>query len=624
MISKMRVCFVVLSVCAMLNFSKAIVISPTVAPTIISLSPPSAYVNSPSFTLTVTGTNFVSGAAIYFGYNSPLTTTFISSTKLTAPVPASFLTSEYNYSVFVANPGNLDSNSLNFAVVGLDPSLNSLSPSSAMAGTSPGPISVNGQNFMGGASILLNGMPVSTTYVSSTQLQFTPTKAQLSTARIAQISVANPPPGGLSSTLNFDVTYRAKVTALNLPANDLVWDPYAQRIYASMPSSFGANGNSIAVINPSTGKVLKYYFAGSEPNQMALSSDSKYLYVGLNGNYSVQRLILPSFTHDIDIPLTGDGQGGSTIALSIAVDPADDHTFAVAEASSGCCGSYGLYFYKDSTELSNSITYPSISDAVFASGTVLYGYSNSTVSEISVSAAGGTLDQQWNGLVTGTTIQYAGGLIYGNGGEVLDPATGLLVGTYDVGVNCCYNTTVQLFADPAIDRTFAIGNTPFFTPLGITTYDLNKFTPIAVADLSQFTYSAASPTFLHWGNSGLAFVLTSTCCGNNAPPQVILVQSPAMFASGTDNPVPIALSLSPGSAAHGSGNLLVNVKGSNFVAASRVTWNGASLFADYVSPTQLNLYVPAASLSVPGTANVVVTNPATGGGTSSPLTFTIN
>lgn len=624
MISKMRVCFVVLSVCALLNFSKAVAVAPTVAPTIISISPPSAYVNSPSFTLTVTGTNFVSGAVVYFGYDTnPLATTFISSTKLTALVPASLLTSEYNYSVFVANPGNLDSNTVNFAVVGLDPSVNSVSPSSAMAGTNPGPISVNGQNFMSGGSILLNGVPVSTTYLSSNQLQFTPTKAELSTARIAQISVANPRPGGISSTLNFDVTYRAKVTILNLPANDLVWDPYAQRIYASMPSSYGTNGNTIAVINPSTGKVLGYYFAGSEPNQLALSSDSKYLYVGLNGNYSVQRLILPNFTQDIDIPLTGDGQGGSTIAVSLAVDPADDHTFAVAEASSGCCGSYGLYFYKDSTELSNSITYPPISDAVFASGTVLYGYSNSTVSEISVSSTGGTLDQQWNDLVTGTTIQYAGGLIYGNGGEVLDPATGLLVGTYDVGVTCCYNSNVQLFADPAVDRTFAVGDTPFFTPLGITTYDLNKFTPIAVADLSQLTGSATSQTFLRWGNSGLAFVLTSTCC-YGVPAQTLLVQSPAMFASGTKNPVPVALSLSPSSATHGSGNLLVSVKGSKFVAASQITWNGTFLFADYVSPTQLSLYVPAASLSVPGTANVVVTNPAPGGGTSSPLAFTID
>ena len=310
MISKMRVCFVVLSVCALLNFSKAVAVAPTVAPTIISISPPSAYVNSPSFTLTVTGTNFVSDAAIYFGYyTNPLATTFISSTKLTALVPASLLTSEYNYSVFVANPGNLDSNTVNFAVVGLDPSVNSVSPSSAMAGTNPGPISVNGQNFMSGGSILLNGVPVSTTYLSSNQLQFTPTKAELSTARIAQISVANPRPGGISSTLNFDVTYRAKVTILNLPANDLVWDPYAQRIYASMPSSYGTNGNTIAVINPSTGKVLGYYFAGSEPNQLALSSDSKYLYVGLNGNYSVQRLILPElyagYRHPSDWRRTG-------------------------------------------------------------------------------------------------------------------------------------------------------------------------------------------------------------------------------------------------------------------------------------------------------------------------------
>jgi len=97
-----------------------------------------------------------------------------------------------------------------------------------------------------------------------------------------------------------------------------------------------------------------------------------------------------------------------------------------------------------------------------------------------------------------------------------------------------------------------------------------------------------------------------------------------MFATGSKDPVPNAQSLTPVSATHGAGNLLITIKGTNFVPNSQVTWNGSLLFADYVSPTQLNLYVPAAKLSVAGTASVIVTNPAPGGGTSAPLTFTIN
>ena len=536
-------------------------------------------------------------------------------------MPTSYLTSQNSYYVYVTNPGNLNSNSVSFYVVGLDPTLSSVSPFDAVAGSQPGVITVNGSNFASGGSILWNGVPVSTTFVNPNELEFTPTKAQLGAARIVQLAVSNPAPGGTSSTIDFDVTYPAKVTTLDLPANDIIWDPYAQRIYASLPSSYGSNGNTIAVVNPNTGKVLKYYFAGSEPNQLALSSDSKYLYVGLNGNGSVQRLILPAFSLDIDVPLTGNSFG-SSVALSLGVSPSDDHTFAVAEGALNCCGSGGLYFYKDSTELANSITYPQINDVAFATGSTLYGYYSGTVSDIAVDSNGGTLSQQWNGLVQGSAIAYAGGLIYGNGGQVLNPSTGLLVGTYDLtGGGCCYNN--QIVPDPAIDRLFAVGNTPFFSSFGITAYDLKKFTPIAATDLSQFYGSTATQTFLHWGNNGLAFALSAGCCGNN-PSQVVIVQSPSMFATGSKDPVPNAQSLSPFSVTHGAGNLLVSITGTNFVPNSQVTWNGSLLFADYVSPSQLNLYVPAAKLSVAGTASVVVTNPAPGGGTSTPLTFTIN
>jgi trimeric autotransporter adhesin len=629
MLNKLRLCVVIFSLCATITRVQAasapVTVFPDTVPTITSISPPTVYVDSATFTLTVTGTGFVSGAVVYLGYNEvALTTTFVSATKLTAQVPASFLTSVYTYEVFVANPGNVDSNSVTLNVLALDPSINSLSPAWAVAGTNPGAISVNGSNFMSTATILWNGTPVATTYVNSNELEFTPTKAQLGAARIALLAVANPAPGGTSSTLDFDVTYPARIAVLDLPANDIVWDPYAQRIYASLPSSFGSKGNTIAVVNPYNGKVLNYYFAGSEPNQLALSGDSSYLYVGINGNGSVQRLILPKFTHDIDVSLGSNQYGGSNLALSLQVSPSDSHTFAVAEGTSGCCGTTtGVYFFQDSTQLPNAVTYPSINDIVFGNATTLYGYDQGTLSEIAVSSSGGTLSQQWNGLVEGSTIAYAGGLIYGSGGEVLNPGTGLLVGTYDLGNNCCNNGNVQLLPDPAVDRVFAVGNTPFFTPFGVTTYDLEKFTPIAVADLSQLAGSADAQTFVRWGNNGLAFVLTPGCCGYG-PSQLILVQSPAMFSTTSKNAVPNAQSLSPSNATHGSGNLLVTLKGTNFVSNSQVTWNGTSLFADYVSPTQLNLYVPAAALASAGTANVVVTNPAPGGGTSSPLSFTVN
>jgi len=440
-----------------------------------------------------------------------------------------------------------------------------------------------------------------------------------------QLSVSNPPPGGISSTVNFNVTYPAKVTVLDLPANDLVWDPYAQRIYASMPSSYGTNGNSIAVINPAKGKVTGYYFAGSEPNQLALSADSKYLYTGLNGNGSVQRLILPTFTPDIDVSLGSSIYGGLNTALSMLVSPSDSHTYAVAEGTSGCCGSSGLFFFKDSTQLTDSITYPTFTSLAWPTSSTMYGYYSGTVGQVTVSSNGGTLGQQWNSLVEGSAIAYDNGMIYGNGGEVLNPTTGLLVGSYDVnGSYCC--TSSPLMPDSPIDRVFVASNSnPFFTnALAVVSYDLQKFTPVAAANLSQLS---GTPTlsFIRWGNNGLAFVLQPGCCNGGAN-QVVMVQSSAllMTASASKNPPPVAQSLSPGSTTHGSWNFVVAVQGKNFVPGSNVTWNGTSLAADYVSPTQLNVYVPASSVAATGTVNVVVSNPAPGGGASAALSFTVN
>jgi trimeric autotransporter adhesin len=596
------------------------------APTITSLSPETVYVNSAAITLTVNGTGFVPGALIYFE-NIPLTTTYVSSTQLTAPISASYLTGTGSDFVEVVNPppGGGYSGTSYFYVVALNPSLSNAAPSSVVATTTPTPIVLTGGNFMTGATVQWNGKPRATTYIDSSQVQFQPNAADLSSASIAQLSVSNPAPGGISPAINFNVTYPAKVTILNLPANGLVWDPYAQRIYASLPSSYGTQGNSIAVINPSLGRVAGYYFAGSEPNQLALSSDSKYLYAGLNGNGTVQRLDLPTFAPDIDISLGTNSYGSQNTAISLQVSPADSHTIAVAEGTTGCCGITGLYFYKDSAQLPDNITYPYIGDILFANSTTLYGYYQSTVSQVTVSSNGGTLGTQWNGLLDGTLIEYASGLLYDNYGHVLNPQTSLLVGSYDVTGSGCCSSNFQLLPDSPINRVFVLGITPFFNnALGITSYNLSKFTPVAVTNLSQLS-AGTTLGFIPWGKNGLAFIMQTGCCGNTTS-QVVLVQSPTMLltASGTKNPPPVAQSLSPSSATHGGWNFPVTVQGSGFVPGSQVTWNGTALTADYVSATQLKLYVPAASIASAGAASVVVTNPAPGGGKSTALAFTIN
>jgi RHS repeat-associated protein len=91
----------------------------------------------------------------------------------------------------------------------------------------------------------------------------------------------------------------------------------------------------------------------------------------------------------------------------------------------------------------------------------------------------------------------------------------------------------------------------------------------------------------------------------------------------TDNPVPVATSLTPPTAAVGGPGLTLTVTGSGFVSSSVVQWNGSSRTTTYVSATQLAAAIPAGDVAAEGTATVTVVTPAPGGGTSAGLTFTV-
>ncbi|MGO9542182.1 MAG: choice-of-anchor D domain-containing protein [Terriglobales bacterium] len=598
-------------------------------PIITSLSPPAIYVDSPTTTITINGSGFlatsVASLNTYPNINISLPTTFVSATQIKAQIPDTVLSNTGQISLYVTNPqpgGGTGYTSLQ--VISPEPLISNTSPSSITAGTASEAIVINGQNFMSGAKVQWNGTSIPTTYLSPTQLQIQPTTAELASAGIIQLSVTNPSPGTLSPLTTFNVTYPVTVTVLDLPANDIVWDPFAQLIYASIPSSYGANGNSIAVINPSTAAVTGFYFAGSEPTELALDSTSKFLYVGLNGSSAIQRLDLPGFTTDIEINL-GSEANSPNLAESIAVSPTNSHMIAVALAYSCCPATGPLEFFTDATKLANPVTSPEMNQVAFASGTTLYGYENDTLSEVTVSSTGGTLGQQWTGLVEGNTFQYSGGFVFGSGGEEFDPTTGLLEGTFDVGPTCC-NNSMQVLPDSAINRAFALGQTPIFDSFGITSYNLTEFTPLAVASLAELSSSFGSTSnFIQWGPNGLAFILNSGCCGTTTS-QVVLVQSPTLLltAGKTINPAPVSHSSSPATVTHGSGNVQLTVRGSGFVPGSVVHWNNKPFSAKYVSENEMTVYVPKEAIAAPGTAAIVVKNPTPGGGKSNALTVTIN
>ncbi len=171
-------------------------------PTITTLSPTSKIARQPAFTLTVNGTNFVSGLSVVRWNGTDRTTTYVSATQLTAAIPASDITSAGTTSLTVFNPtpGGGESNSQTFTINNPVPTITTLSPTSKIARQPAFTLTVNGTNFVSGLSVVRwNGTDRTTTYVSATQLTAAIPASDITSAGTTSLTVFNPTPGGGTS-----------------------------------------------------------------------------------------------------------------------------------------------------------------------------------------------------------------------------------------------------------------------------------------------------------------------------------------------------------------------------------------------------------------------------------------
>src|SRR5438876_5029593 len=180
-------------------------------PTVTSLSPTSTTAGGGAFTLTVNGTNFVSGSVVQWN-SSARTTTFVSATQLRATITAADIATAGTASVrvFTPAPGGGNSNALTFTINIIPtnpvPTLGSLSPSTATSGAAPFTLTVNGTNYVSGSVVRWNGGARTTTFVSDTQLQAAIPAGDIATAGTASLTVFSPTPGGgTSGALTFTV-----------------------------------------------------------------------------------------------------------------------------------------------------------------------------------------------------------------------------------------------------------------------------------------------------------------------------------------------------------------------------------------------------------------------------------
>lgn len=294
-------------------------------------------------------------------------------------------------------------------------------------------------------------------------------------------------------------------TKIDLVANDIVYDPGRDVIWASVPSSGGSYGNSVTPIGRD-GRLGEHIYVGSEPTKLALADDGQYLYVGLDGDSAVRRVDLTTGTAGLQWSLGTSFFCGNLSVEDMVVLEGDAHAVAISRQGECSPRHEGVAVYDDGVMRPETTPRHTGSNEIERSGTAdtLYGYNDET-SEfgfrvMNVNEDGITTTQTIEGLIGGygTDILYADGRVYDTNGSVVDAATLTIAGNYAA--------SGPVAPDPVAGEVYFV---EIFNGVFFKAFDLDTFLPlytIEVPDLAQtFSYGRE---LIALGDDLFAFVNT--------------------------------------------------------------------------------------------------------------------
>ena len=338
---------------------------------------------------------------------------------------------------------------------------------------------------------------IQTTLVPSIEPVPTPTPTPSPSATPTATPTPTPGPGQLRE--------------VQIVAKDIVIDP-AGTIYASVPSTAGAGGNSITPIDPIANTVGQPVFVGSEPNKLAISDNGQLIYVGLDGAKAIRRFDVPSHTPGLQFPVDSLGQN---VAVDLAVAPGQPQTVAAARGNNPNASDGGVAVYDDGVQRPNTTgPFQPISFIKYsASPLILYGY-NAFSSEfgfrkMATASCGLTVLSTKGALFTGNNdFQIENGAAFSASGRVADPEAGTLIGTYGVTTNVPLGTfPTAVIADSGANRVyfFLANSSADFSPdtMLIRAFDMKTF--LEVGTLALPNISGKPTAAVRWGTDGFAF-----------------------------------------------------------------------------------------------------------------------
>jgi Abnormal spindle-like microcephaly-assoc'd, ASPM-SPD-2-Hydin len=392
------------------------------------------------------------------------------------------------------------------------PSVSSIIPSSAVAGSPGFPLAVCGCNLTASTTVEWNAVGQTTSFVSSNQVNASIPATNVASVGVDQVTVS------AASLTSAPETFFVGSTGgtgyaeskVDQEATDIVNDPVNQVIYLSVNGGAATNGNTISVLSLASAQITASPFVGSNPDVLAISDDSSYLYAGIDGSASVQRFTLPSLAPDISYSLGRNNFFGPYYAVDLQVAPGAPHTTAVSLGivDLGAPAIGGIEIFDDSTARpSNAVS----ADDFYCSlqwgsdDSAIYAANNEVSSfdfyVLSVNPSGIVLDvdhpNEFDAFEADIHFDARSGLIYSDDGQVVNPATGGPVGAYSV------SGTNVMVPDSTINRAFFVSQQSESGTATIEAFDLTKFSSIAsvtIPDVSSYPLR-----IIRWGSNGLAF-----------------------------------------------------------------------------------------------------------------------
>lgn len=222
----------------------------------------------------------------------------------------------------------------------------------------------------------------------------------------------------------------------NFAALDMAVDPVRGLIYATVANSITLpHANELVAIDPVTHAIVWSVVVGNGPHPIALAADGSRAYVGLDGIGQVRVVDLERRRSCFSFTLGSVNRSGARYAYSMGVLPGHPETLVTSNKFQGTSGYGGLMVLDNGAPRRDNVILEAFL-IVVASDDLIYGYNNQSTQyglhEVTIDGNGAHVSWVQEDLISGFVgeLHYAGGLIYSQSGQVLDPSVPMLVGKF--------------------------------------------------------------------------------------------------------------------------------------------------------------------------------------------------